>query len=539
MTYTYWLPNETGQKVEYSTEDNAVIIIGANGSGKSKLGAWIEQQDFERVHRIGAQRNLNFNENIQLKSYSAAEDLVFYGTDKSDQGLRREKGMRWNFGKEYTTKLIEDFENVLSAIIGLNNQELEIFFNKCRYAEIMHTDKPHTPTTAIEKLIKVWNTVLSQRQLTIHDSKFEATINTGDNLTVYSPTQMSDGERAVLYLAAQVLSVRPNKILIIDEPEIHLHRSIMNRLWKVLEEYRKDCLFIYITHDTQFAVTHGFVDKIWLKEYDGTNWKLEILEKDEYLPEELLMDILGSRKNVLFVEGEKGSYDYQLYTLLYPDYLIIPCGGCAQVIARTKAFKANSGLHNYQVYGLIDRDYRSGHEIEAYKKDNIYTLEVAEVENLFLVEELIRVLAERFGANPDDAFAQVKKFVVETKFSNMINQQITQSSVAEVKYQLSQLDISGNNDADIKTRIDSLSFCYDTTKINQEAYYREVLKKGDYKTILRVFNEKSLSKNIGIFLGYDNRKYQQAVINLLRTDSAESIVKALEPYLPPEIPRMK
>ena len=261
------------------------------------------------------------------------------------------------------------------------------------------------------------------------------------------------------------------------------------------------------------------------------------MKKDEDLPEELRMDILGSRKDVLFVEGEKGSYDYQLYTLLYPDYLIVPCGSCSQVITRTKAFKANSDLHNYQVYGLIDRDYRSDREIEAYKKDNIYTLEVAEVENLFLVEELIRVLAERFGANPDDAFAQVKKFVVETKFSNMINQQITQSSVAEVKYQLSQLDISGNNDADIKTRIDSLSFCYDTTKLNQEAYYQEVLKRGDYKTILRVFNEKSLSKNIGIFLGYDNRKYQQAVINLLRTDSAESIVKALEPYLPPEIPR--
>ena len=67
MEYTYWLPDETGGKKEYSTNSNAVIIIGANGAGKSKLGAWIEQQSFSDVHRIGAQRNLNFNEHIQLK----------------------------------------------------------------------------------------------------------------------------------------------------------------------------------------------------------------------------------------------------------------------------------------------------------------------------------------------------------------------------------------------------------------------------------------------------------------------------------------
>ena len=86
MAFTYFLPDENGNKTEHGTTSNAVIIIGANGSGKSKLGAWIEQNDFENVHRIGAQRNLNFNENIPLKSYSQAEDLVFYGTADSTNG---------------------------------------------------------------------------------------------------------------------------------------------------------------------------------------------------------------------------------------------------------------------------------------------------------------------------------------------------------------------------------------------------------------------------------------------------------------------
>ena len=84
----------------------------------------------------------------------------------------------------------------------------------------------------------------------------------------YPGRDMSDGERVVLYLIAQALSVPNNKILIVDEPEIHLHRSIMNRLWTAIEDERQDCLFIYITHDTQFAANHQDTKKIWVKSFN-------------------------------------------------------------------------------------------------------------------------------------------------------------------------------------------------------------------------------------------------------------------------------
>ena len=91
MAFMYYLPDENGKREEYGTSANAVIISGANGSGKSKLGAWIEQQSMQNVHRIGAQRKLNFSENIQ-------------------------KGKRWNYGKAFTTTLIDDFNDVLAAL---------------------------------------------------------------------------------------------------------------------------------------------------------------------------------------------------------------------------------------------------------------------------------------------------------------------------------------------------------------------------------------------------------------------------------------
>lgn len=534
MAFTYYLPDENGQKVEYGTDSNAVIIIGANGAGKSKLGAWIEQQSMEDVHRIGAQRNLNFKENVPLKSYSQAEEFVFYGTD--NKGQQSGKGYRWNWGKEYTTKLIDDFDNVLAALIALKNNDNEKFVNECKAAPT-RDERPDPPFTAIDKLIQIWDEIFPQRKLQVSDAKFLASMRDGTG-TPYNSNQMSDGERAVLYLAAQVLCVPQNKTLIIDEPEVHLHRSIMNRLWVALEKYRPDCFFIYITHDTQFAAAHGQSDKIWIKEYDGTNWKLEKILDNE-LPEELLFDILGSRKNVLFVEGEKSSYDTQLYTVLYPDYYVIACGSCTQVIARTKAFRNNPTLHHCEVYGLIDLDYRSDYEIEKYKEDHIYTLNVAEVENLFLVEELIRLFANHLERNPDEVFANIKDYVINSRFAKQIKKQICQSVVARLKYELASIELSKKNDDEAKSSLDTAiqSIDYENTKSDQEAKFREPLDKTDYAGVLRVFNEKGLSNSIGRFFGLDNKVYCSTILALLNGKMHGEIVDALVKYLPTEIPR--
>ena len=538
MPFTYYLPDEQGEKSAYTTDNNSVIIIGANGAGKSKLGAWIEQQDLANVHRVGAQRNLNFSENIPLKSYSQAEDIVFFGTADNKTGWKQNKGYRWNFGHEYTTTMLHDFDDVLAALIALANKENDNFVRACKKAESLGTDKPHTPFTSIDKLSEVWDEVFLQRKLEYSDAKFMATFNKNGEEVTYSSTQMSDGERAVLYLASQVLCVPEDKTLIIDEPEIHLHRSIMNRLWHSLEEKRPDCLFIYITHDTQFAALHSNADKIWIKEYDGQNWKLERIEGND-LPEDLLLDILGNRKNVLFVEGEKGSYDVQLYSEIYPGYYVSPCGSCTQVIDRTKAFKNSASLHHLDVYGIIDRDYRSDYELQRLANDHIYPLQVAEVENLFLVENLIRFMASYLERDPDEAFAEVKDYVIQQNFAKQIDKQICQAVVANLKYQLSCADISKKNEAEAKSSLNAVlsNINYDKTKASEEGKFRDALAQNDYRTVLKAFNEKSVTKTTGKILGFQNTAYCQIVIRLLHGSQHEAIVSALLPYFPTEIPR--
>lgn len=82
MAFTYYLPGENNSPEEYGTFTNSVIIIGSNGSGKSKLGAWIEQNYAQSTHRIGAQRSLEFGTYIKQMSYEQATNKLISGTEK-------------------------------------------------------------------------------------------------------------------------------------------------------------------------------------------------------------------------------------------------------------------------------------------------------------------------------------------------------------------------------------------------------------------------------------------------------------------------
>ena len=519
--YEYWLPNTDNIKSCRVAQVNSVVVIGPNGSGKSKLGAWIEQQDFEKVHRISAQRDINFSERIPLKSYAEAEDNVIYGGSQ----YKENKNGRWKWGKSYTTKLLDDFDDVLAALIAQVNLENQRFIDKCRHAESISAERPAIPVTTLDKLKIIWDEVFPQRKIEQEDAAFYAYSQSKTNR--YSATQMSDGERSVLYLAAQVLCVPNDKIIIMDEPEVHLHPSLMARLWTSLERSRPDCLFIYITHDVNFASTHRSSDIIWVKNFDGTKWELEMLP-DSDLPKELLIELLGNRKEVLFVEGTEGSYDKRIYSALFPNCYVVPSGGCEQVINNVKAYNRTQSLHAIKAWGIIDRDFKTEEQLNILKEKGIFHLKVAEIENLFLTEEAVRVLSQRFGADGDKTFSGIKSYVID-RFSKQANKQTSEALVAGVKGALSGITILDNE----QLTADGIASLIDIASIekNVNDRYQRAIENHDYNEILGLFNDKSLVVSVGRYFGIDNKIYVDRAISLLEGDLRDELSEALMHYI--------
>ena len=67
---------------------------------------------------------------------------------------------------------------------------------------------------------------------------------------------MSDGERSAALIAATVLTVKPETVLLIDEPELHLHRAIIEPFLLALFKQRTDCAFVVSTHEIALPMAH-------------------------------------------------------------------------------------------------------------------------------------------------------------------------------------------------------------------------------------------------------------------------------------------
>lgn len=499
--YICILPNESNEKQEFKTKTNSIIIVGANGSGKSRLGAWMEK-NCESIYRIPAQRDVTISKNGIRYNYKEAKNNLFYGTlnDKNKQNAITHKYYEF---KNATIKLYSDYDKLLNFILATEHEQLR-------------KDRKNNSRTEniIDEIKNIWKEIFSHREIDLKEDEFLCIM---DKQNEYEARMMSDGERAILYLIMYVLCIE-EKIILIDEPELHLHPSLTNKLWDILEKHRQDHLFIYITHDLNFASSHTNSDKIWIKSYNGEKWEFEQISTNEIIPQELFLKLLGARRNILFIEGENNSLDFKIYSVLYPQYQIITCGSCEKVVQYTKAFNKQNTLHGFKAYGIIDRDYRSQNEINALMGKDINVLKVAEVENLFLLECIILAILKQ--SNREDEIKEIKNYIFEIKFKNCLEKQILENLKSEIKHKLNTIDINLKTSDEIKEKINSIEkfINFDDLYKNISNKFNLVYEEKNYNELLKVFNKKDIYKDKRLLdkIGRTEESYIKEVLKLLK-----------------------
>lgn len=519
-----------------------IILLGANGAGKTRFSIKIEElndptfrnsnvEENILIHRIAAQKSLSIQDSISILDYESSKRSLFFGS--SYQNITKIDG---RFKYQPATILLNDFNEVLSFLFAEENKELHEAHEKDKQAIEEGKNRPDPITTIVERVTEIWNNLLPHRKITLIGNG----IYVNYDEKKYHGKEMSDGERVILYMICQVLTQRPNTLLIIDEPELHIHKSVIDKLWTRLEMERNDCIFMYITHDLDFALSRKEAEVIWIKNYNGIDWEYDFLKINDYkeIPERLLYEIIGSRQKILFVEGTKDSNDYSLYQEIYKDkdYHIIPCGGCQEVIRMVKAKKSYEQLNAIEIYGIVDRDFRNEQEITKLQEDGIYCLKVAEVENLFVVPEILDIVEEVFVC--DKGKGQKAKEFIKRLFCEEKNKQITLALAQEMKYQLSLFELGKNQftPEEIKNFIDE-KYSLDRIKEFFEVKQNLFDTSDTVEKILKIFNFKGMSKRIGEVFGIKSIEYPQKILNILRNNHKDKnrILQAIRKYTP-ELP---
>ncbi len=525
-----FLPEQsgTGAKVEVS-HNGSVVIVGANGAGKSRLGAWIEKNPEQNiiVHRISAQRALDIPEYAIVKSLEQSLNDLLWGNEDSQYANMHHK-MSHKYQNRPETFMQNDYGKVLSTL-----------FAKSAERDRNHTEKTlrlksyvPVPESPIDVLINLWDEILPHRKISLRDGKVTVT----DTLhgTEYHGKEMSDGERVALYLMGQILVVPDGAILVIDEPEIHLHTSIMQSLWNKLEEAKSNCLFIYITHDLGFASTRVSSTNIWLKEYDGKlAWQWDFVPDVDGFPESLLLELMGNRRTIVFVEGEKGGKDHSIYQSIYRGYNIVPRNGCQKVIDSVKSMRLNSSFHHINVFGIIDRDYRTETEILGLESLGIHTIDVAEIENILLNESTLRIVAENQRLNPDKTIEKARDIAIKM-LSKDLDRQISLRTCRAVETPLSKIDNKVTGLEAIKATVNNTISAIDIDALfaENQTLYNKLVTCNNLDEILKYFNNKGLLSNVCSAFELGKNGYEKLVLRMLNSENRDLLLKGLSKYVP-------
>jgi len=271
-----------------------------------------------------------------------------------------------------------------------------------------------------------------------------------------------------------------------------------------------------------------------LSEYaGGDKWEWDFVPADTALPDALLLEVLGSRKPVLLVEGKAGGPDERLYRLLYPTHHVVAFGGCEQVIHATascRKLKSHGQLH-VDTFGLIDRDGRNESDVAALATLGVEVLEWAEIENLLLCEDVLQHVAKALHREVDQDVAELKRRVME-----MVAQDAERIACELAGRELDRI-IRGwawkhPDGAALEASLGAHIAQVDAPAVI-EVWRRRIqgiADAGDYTSALRIYPNKGLLSKVGQVFGLS--KYGDFVLRRIGSPEGESLVATLQKVVP-------
>ncbi|OAB31582.1 hypothetical protein PMSD_18500 [Paenibacillus macquariensis subsp. defensor] len=499
---------------------NNIVIIGANGAGKSSFVSSLQQSLISNMIVIPAQKSLFY--------YPDASNQMLYSKSIKDVESYQSKDFitfsKGEFsGYQLQGEYLENFSVLITALAndyihhGMSIAEEDE--NALRKDEII-----------FNKLRTIWGILLPHIELKV-DSRLRTIypIVEGNRFNVNS---LSDGEKCMFYYIGNILMAHSNSYIIVDEPETFLNPSIYNKLWDLLCDYRKDCQFIFCSHTVDFITSRLNSTLVWNKKFRfPSEWDIEFIPDTTSIPTSILAELLGSRKRVLFCEGDdKNSIDFKIYSGIFlENYTVIPAGGHTKVIQYVKAFNELESLHNNKALGIIDGDLLTDEISQRYKKENIYTLPFNEIEMLLFTEEVMESYLE-------DIFGEIKAKENIKRFKEEFYKSITKNKekigISKIKKiidsKLENYRIQNTNSLEeLTTEYENLN-----TLINIQEEYLIIMtvidtyvKEGCYKELLNLCNLKEeVSKGLANkFL--DSNYVDKAIYKIRSNKTLNNIVK--------------
>lgn len=487
--------------------DSTTVIIGANGAGKTSLINELRKNSIDEMYVLPAQKLLYFVSNIHDRNGISRERYI--------QDLK-EVDLKYETTDLYPSHIENSISNTFTKLITLLVKDYTNIVTRRSRKE------KDLPLTLWDRVEYIWNQIFPEIKFELEPD--DRVVKVEKNGSKYSINGLSDGERCILFYIGNVLLAPESSYIVVDEPETFLNAAVYNELWDLLISERSDCQFVFASHNMDFVQSRTNAAYIWCKKFEAPySLEHQILDDSLNLPLDLLTEVSGTKKPILFCEGTKNSLDYQIYSKLLSEFCFVkPVQGHKQVIQHTKAYNNLQYLHGNTAYGIIDNDWMDESSIQANKEDGIFVLPFNEVE-MILVDEAVVKSCLPFDDDKEKQrkFENLKQSIIESckaKKDKIISIALKKRLDEFMESHLIEKSEPNKHDAHVFLNSLSTKFDIDSTFNKINSIVEESLASSDFSRILKICN---LKKEIIDYRGNTQitSKFKEKALSRIALDS--------------------
>lgn len=373
------------------------ILLGANGTGKSKTLQELRDRANEfypgkTIVYVEGGRSIALTDTLEVNR----QNFETYKTLEKTENAHK---------KKRTTTLSS---RVFDALMLLDRKGQEI--------KDKHSDKvdewqkngqqgqpPVREEPPLNKLFKLFSEIFPTITLNLNSQSKKITCKKNSS-SPYSPILLSDGEKQVLSILADIaILAEPKSLILVDEPELNLNPSLASRVWETIENDLPECVFTYATHDVGFSMRTN-VEKVFV--LSNQNENVSEIQNIGQIGTNDLRALLGSipailsTNSALITEGKPDSFDSIFYRWILNTAAveIVPMGGGSDVVAvsnRTGVWQAIAPTVSLK--GIIDSDFKSDETLTSLSSSSTVVLKFHEAESYICLPSIVKAISEKMG----------------------------------------------------------------------------------------------------------------------------------------------
>lgn len=222
---------------------------------------------------------------------------------------------------------------------------------------------------------------------------------------------LSSGEKEVFFILSFFIRHDiEDSVLVIDEPDLHLHPELARRLVDLMRTIKPRNQIWCATHSAELIDEAGRERTFFLRASEDRQQCICKPATEGGSETEILRDLfgysgyVGISKKVVFTEGKAASADRKTFSQVLPNLSeqirIIPVGGHQNLYRINRAVLSllESDFAKCQFFLIRDRDYSSEAALEKYRKlalGRLFVLSRYHIENYLLDDELIASVLDR------------------------------------------------------------------------------------------------------------------------------------------------